>query len=294
MRRKIIKTIFGILLLVSIERFTYFQTAGFRLEKIAPDHAYESSVQTVAPSSEIKEALNQPYTFLGSGVQCYAFLSADKKSVLKLFKHYHMWPSSKILRQLPWPSSWLKQTLEERGKRMDQILNSCQLAYDSYRKESALLYIHLKPTTDLKIKTQIIDKLGISYEIDLDQMEFVLQERAELVPTHLNELMRQGEVQKAKEAISSLLDLILARSAQGIANLDPIVHRNFGFIENRAVEIDIGSFKLSAEIKKPYFYKRELFFETLQLKEWCQAHSPQLLDFLNEQVALRLCEETPL
>jgi hypothetical protein len=294
MRRKIVKIILGIVLLVSIERFTYFQTAGFRLEKIAPDHAYETALPSPELTPQIKEALEQPYTFLGSGVQCYAFLSADQKSVLKLFKHYHMWPSSKILRRLPFAQNWLKQTLGERSKRMDQILSSCELAYHSYKQESALFYIHLKPTDHLKTKLNIIDKLGICYEIDLDQMEFVLQERAELVPDHLDELMQKGEVQKAEEAIASLIDLIVARSRLGIANLDPIVHRNFGFIENRAVEIDIGSFKLSSEIKKPYLYKRELFFETLQLKEWCQGHHPKLVDYLNDQVALRLCEEAAL
>lgn len=234
-----------------------------------------------------RELLQQPFTFLGKGVQCYAFESADKTVVLKLFKHYHAWPSNSVLRELSLPSfleNKRKQTLLARYERVHAIYSSCKIAMEEMPEETGMLYLHLNPTSHLNQKLTFFDKLGIRHEINLDTTPFLLQKKGVVAFEKLSLLMKEGQVEKTKQAISSLLQLIVRRCEKGIVNTDPIVRRNMGYIGETAIEIDTGSFVKNAFCKKPYEIKREVFFETLELKEWLEKHHPDLLAYFQENL----------
>ncbi len=277
--KRCVKILFILGALIALHRFCYWQTAGFRLDKIQSELPFEPF-----PSScpmEIDAILKQPFTFLGSGVQCYAFLSQDGTAVLKVFKHYHAWPNNALLKKWNWGP--IDRIIHAREKRMEHIFNSCKIAYEEYREETGMLYLHLHRTDRFKRTVVLLDKIGIAHEIDLDQTAFALQKRADLVYPKLKALMEQGDLEGAHRAIDALLALIRKRCQKGIANSDPIVHRNFGYIDDAAVEIDIGSFSKDPFLKKPYAIKRELFYETLELEEWLQKY-PELLEYYRIQI----------
>ena len=278
--KKCVKILLILAALVGVERFCYWQTAGFRLDKIR-------SEMTPSAGSYESEVLNQPFTFLGSGVQCYAFLSQDGTTVLKVFKHYHSWPHNALLKQIDLP--FTAKVLRAREQRMQHIFGSCKIAYEDYQEETGMIYLHLDRTEHFKRSVTLVDKIGIAHQVDLDSVAFALQKRADLVFPHLDALMKKGDLKGAQQAIDSLLGLIQRRCQKGIANSDPIVRRNFGFIEGSAVEIDIGSFAKNPFLQKPYAIKRELFYETLELQEWLQKY-PELLEHFQTQINLLLHE----
>lgn len=270
-----------ILLIFGLERAIRTQTDGFRLEKIASDFPVKEEWE--APQSPLKEKLlNQSFTYLGSGVQCYAFLGEDEKTVLKVFKHYHFGLSSKILRKLPVPSflrEWKQTVLEKREKRIESIFSSAQLASDTLATQTGVLYLNLNPKKGIYPKVTLYDKIEIRREIDLSTTPFLLQKKADLLFSYLDTHKAQ-----TKQIIDSLFTCIDNRTKLGISNSDPIVHRNFGIFKGRVIEIDVGSFAKSPYVTRPLFFKRELFYETLELKNWVNAYVPELSDYFEEKL----------
>jgi len=94
----------------------------------------------------------------------------------------------------------------------------------------------------------------------------------------------------AKTCLESLLDLIFARCQTGVLDRDPIMKRNFGFIGEKAIEIDLGSFSLDAFLKSPRASKRTLFFETMKLRRWIKKNHPELYSFLEEKIQEKLSQ----
>lgn len=287
MRSFLFKFVLFVIGFIAIERFCHIQTEGFQLGKITSDEGYHAEWDTGPATVSLDPALSQTYTFLGSGGQCYAFVSADKRYVIKFFKQHHM-------RKLPWLEkmplpSFLNQCrmkiLADRGKRsMDRIFSSYKIAYEELKDETALIYLHLNKTDHFHKTLTIVDKLGIAHKIDLDKTEFALQHYADPSYGHLKKLIKARQIEEAKECLDSLFTLIVTRAQKGIADLDPVIKKNFGFIGNRAVEIDLGSFAWDEFEKRPSVYKKGLFYETQRLKKWLAKRSPELVDYFNAQL----------
>jgi hypothetical protein len=310
----LVKWTLGILLFLSIRQFCEKRTDGFWLQKLFSSDPTPSPLWDIPPLNDVErshldQALNQPFYFLGMGSECFTFLSQDKKTVIKFFKldqmrfvyfkrawakedHSALAVNSHWLNTLPLPSfldPYRKRVVGIRQFRIENTFNSCKIAWDYLREETGLVYLHLNPTTDLKKQLVVYDKIGIRYEIDLDSTRFVIQKRAELVTPKLKTLFREGKIEQAKECIDSLINLILDRCQKGIADRDPIIKQNFGFIGKKAVEIDTGSFSLNESMKIPFTHKRELYFETRELHDWLRTQAPSLADYLEERVNAVLC-----
>lgn len=244
--------------LVGIERFCYVQTAGFRLGKIHSDFVYQPAS---VGSQEKPDVLSQPFTFLGSGVQCYAFLSEDRTTVLKVFKHYHNMPITSFWKEVPLPplfQRWRAHILERRRARLHSIFSSCELAYREYKEETGLLFLHLNPTSTLNQKLILIDKLGIAHRIDLDQTSFILQKKVEMFSEKMESLRKKNDTAGMRACLDSLTTLIQNRCEKGIENSDLRLERNIGFIGTQAIEIDLGSFHKISDEERKREQKREL------------------------------------
>lgn len=290
MWKKTLKIFLALLLLVAVERFCYKQTAGFRIQKISTllPHREEWEVG----DNEVPTALlEQPYTFLGSGVQCYAFESADKKTVLKVFKHYHSVPSNDLLKNLSLPhflENYRQQLLQKRYRRLFAIFDSCKIAYEDLREQTGLVYLHLNRTHHLNKKLTLIDKIGNAHTIDLDTTAFLLQKKGELIFTKLSSFLKNGNTESAKHLIHSLVSIIAERTAKGIANTDPIIRRNFGYFENQAIEIDTGSFTKNPRLRTKQERNLEILWEVEELEQWLEKNSPQLIPFFQDEVRAHL------
>lgn len=286
-----------VLVFISIERFCHKQTEGFRIHKISSDLACDPKWDT-APLTEgqlldLKRQLSQPFYFLASGGQCYAFISADNAYVIKFFKHHHMRPHHWV-DNLPAPS-FLKPLQKKfssfRLNLLNRVFTSCKLAYDHLKEETALIYLHLNKTDHFHQKILIHDKLGIAHQVDLDGITFAFQHRASLACPTLKALYRDHNFTQAKQCIGSLIDLIILRSKCGIFDQDPHLKRNFAFIEDKAIEIDLGSFSYNPFLKRTNCWKKELFFETIQLKKWIKKNCPELSPFVESLILEKISEE---
>ncbi|HSX11968.1 MAG TPA: hypothetical protein VLF61_00565 [Rhabdochlamydiaceae bacterium] len=271
---------------ICIERFCHNITEGFRPHKILSTLPFNPDYATEPATEEVKKLLAQPFYFLSSGGQCYAFISQDQKTILKVFKHHHMRPES-ILNHVPLPSflePLRTKIVQERIERLHSIFSSFKLAHDRFKERTGLLYLHLNKTDDLQQTLTLVDSIGIAHTFDVDQLEFALQKKAILAYPKIHQCMKTGDRETAKACLKSLVELIVERSRAGLADRDPIVKRNFGFIDETAVEIDLGSFYEDALLTKPVAYKRELFFECIKLKSWVKKRYPELYPFLEETV----------
>lgn len=284
-KRILFKYTLALLALFAVERFCKWQTAGFRLDKLRSDFVFKPTYPQVEDPL-LATHLKQRFTFLGSGVQCYAFLGEDQKTVLKVFKHYHNVPVKGFLKSMPLPpllERWRASVEARRERRLNAIFSSCELANHALKSEAALLGAHLEPTTNLSQKITLIDKLGIAYGIDADTTAFVLQKRVEMLPEKIEALAKQNKQEEMRACLKSLVQLIAKRCKSGILNLDLRIDRNIGFSGLSAVEIDVGSFK-KLETLQPY--RSEVKRELKKLREWVEESYPELLDDVKHEIEM--------
>lgn len=297
---KILYKIFLVLLIfIAVQQFCRSQTRGFNMNKTVADFPNDPEWDLPTPSEKeqhaIQQILNQPFYFLGRGVQCYAFISKDQKSVLKIFKHYHMGPSSRLLRQLPLTKSLnklRKMTLDERKKRMRSIFESLKIATLDLKQETGTLFVHLNTTHERFPSLQVFDAIGCAHVLSLDQTPFVLQKKAELLYPTLEKALASENYEDSKQMLFKLVDLIISRSKKGICNSDPVLKRNLGCIKDKAIEIDIGSFSKNPFLSSDCAIKREIIYETLELKEWLESKSLPLKKELEGYLKTLLSEES--
>lgn len=296
-------------LFIGLQQVIELKTRGFYLQKIVSDDLYDNPDWDVSIAAEQEQAvlrtLNQPFTFLGAGSEAFAFLSADEQYVLKFFKLDAVRPvyvlrglfaedhSSKAgtlsslytqCENLPWRLDAItKRVLGMREYRIGRTFYSLKRAYDNLREETGLMYLHLNPTSHIHQKLILYDPNGIAHQIDADTSRFYVQKRAIPLEKHFLALKKNQEHERAKKSIASLCRLIVDRCRKGFADRDPY-NKNFGFIDDRAIEIDTGSFIPDSQMKEPFLYKRELLFVTLELRKWAKYHYPELLDIMTSEI----------
>ncbi len=251
--------IFSKLLLVlgiflAVNRFCYVKTDGFALYKIVSPFAFNPHWEVPSQSTDgLQEIFDQPFHYLARGAQSYVFLSEDGRTVIKFFRLYHLrpplWMTALTLPLTLQPFRMGKML--EKWQELDKNFQSYRIACEDLKEETGLLYLHLNKTSHLKKTLTLYDKIGVVHHIDLDQMEFLVQKRADLVYPTIDALVKTEGADAAKEAITSLLNLLYQRSQKGIFDKDPDICTNFGFIGKTPVQIDIGRFRRQAAPKNP-------------------------------------------
>lgn len=232
-------------------------------------------------TEDINPLFEQTFSYLKKGCQSHVYVSDDQKYVLKFFKQ-HIYEPRSFLERIPFLPQGKR--LLEKKKELNDALQSCAIAFRNFKEETALLYVHLTPTNCLKQKVVLRDKRGKEHMIDLDKTLFIVQKRAALLYPHISELINKGDERGAKETIRSLFSLLESLGKRGVVDNDPILRKNFGFIGNRAVQIDIGSLHIDPSRIDTDHYKYDLHNITLNLRVWLQKNQPQLLPFFDEQL----------
>ena len=289
----LLKVIFFIACFICVERFCHSITEGFRPHKILSSLCYNPDFATPSPTSEeltsIKTLVSEPFYFLGSGGQCYAFESKNGV-IIKVFKHHHMRPDS-FLNRLILPhflEPARQKIIRLRKERLQEIFLSFKLAHEHFKENTGLLFLHLNKTNYLQQKVTLVDNIGIAHVFDLDKLEFALQKKAVLAYPKLQACMKMNDVAAAKRCLNSLIDLMVERSKSGLADRDPVMKRNFGFIGEKAIEIDLGSFYADPLLVNPAAYKKRLFCESLKLKRSIHKRYPELYPFLEEKIRMTI------
>lgn len=276
-----LKVFLCLVLLLVVERLCHRATEGFQVNFIkTPSRitSFEKEVANLPLSKEMRNLLMQPFYFLGSGAQCYAFISEDGSYVLKVFKQHNFFIPS-FLTTWPLPpflQKFCQDLIQAQQIKRESFMRSCVIAATSWKEETGMLYLHLAPSLDTDFSVTLVDKLNIAHRIPAHTLQFAIQKRAELVTPTLSRLLQKGHLQEAEACIHSLMHLIQTRCQKGIGDRDPVVRRNFGFIEGKAVEIDIGSYFDNPFLKTDPLYTRDLYFEIRNLQGWLHNHHPEL------------------
>jgi hypothetical protein len=219
---------------------------------------------------------------LSSGGTSFAFLGADGSTVLKLFKHQHLTSESwlfniRLPHDVPRIQKIIKRESQLHHKRTPFFFTSCTLAYRELKDETGILFLPLHKDPRFHKRIRLIDRLGYALEVDLSQTEFALQRRATPLFDHLKSLLDEDRLLDAKQAIQSLIHLLEKRCRKGIADRDPHLSLNFGYVDGQVIEFDIGSFSSHPLLAHEAAVKKELFFATYELRQWLEKRSPELL-----------------
>jgi hypothetical protein len=274
-----------------VGKWCHTQTDGFQLTHItsplAASPRWELPSLTKEEKADLKNALSRPFTYLDSGGQTYAFISEDKRLVLKLFKMHHLTQYSFLYkRSFPGVADLLRlQLLSLQKCKLFRAFDSSALAYTHLREQTGLLYLNLNPDPQLQnLSVTLIDKLGIRHKIDLSHTPFALQLCAQNAFKVLRRHIKNHDLEAGKKVIDEILLCLKERHAQGIIDIDPSLRRNMGLTQERAIAIDIGAFfiadyPLSAQ---------ELVADTLRMHRWLEKRSFELTAYFDKQL-----QETP-
>lgn len=275
--------------LVCTERFFHSLTDHFGYPSITSNLCYHKEWEITIDEhdwTETKKALDQPYTYLGSGSQSYVFLSEDKKYILKFFKHKR-WTLNPLIEFLPLPHSLnakRNQWKQKKKETVESTFRSCLTAYQEFKEETGVFFIHLNKTTFDQSVT-LKDFLGFKHQINLGSVAFVLQKKAIPTDTYLLSLKKEGKIEEAQKALASLLAFTVKRAHKGYCDKDPHLIRNFGFIGGKAVEIDIGGFYHDPKKDLHYFYTHEMEEIEKKLLPWMQKNYAELTPYAKKALA---------
>lgn len=278
-------------------RIWFHWTDGFRLEYISsdfePDQKWEARELTSRENEHVEKALSQQFFYIGKGCQSYCFESEDGQYVLKFLKYkryrpqfYYYWFSF-----LPNHEKFMERKIQYKRGRLESLWKSWLLAFDKLPEETALIYVHLNKSGHLKKNVTIRDKAGYSYDLDMDQMEFLLQKRGELFCAGINRLMSEGRERDAKLALTRLFKMILSEYQRGFADMDYALMQNTGMIDEKPFQLDVGGFEYDPSVKNPEVFHQELYNKYYDFRLWLEKYHPSLLDHVNRELEKEMGEK---
>ncbi|MBI3237117.1 MAG: hypothetical protein HYZ48_05420, partial [Chlamydiales bacterium] len=205
----------------------------------------------------IERILKQKFTYFNKGSQSFVYISEDKQYILKFLKQDKIHPNT-WLAYLPFSFNPHYQKALFLRKKLESTFSAIKTAFLDFQKETGLLYVHLNKTSSLNKKITLFDRKGNLHIVDLDKTSFLIQKRANLIYVRIAELMAQSEAENAKKIISSVFSLIDALGKKGVVDNDPILRKNFGLIDDLAVQIDIGRMRIDPERIVNLQHKQEI------------------------------------
>jgi hypothetical protein len=274
-------------ILVSVIYLLNRNPPGFSLDKICstfePSRKWEISKISEADKQEIHKILFQDFNYLGSGEECIAFQSADSKYVLKFFRTRQLTPKNWLkLIPLPGLEQYRFKKIDKRILRHQELFTSYKMAYEDLKEETGLIFIHLNKTKDLKIKIRLYDRMRRCYRINLDDYEFILQKKGQLVSDRITALMQKGNRQGALDALNILVKHVVKQCKKGYIDRDVEINPNYGFVGDKVIHFDVGRIVHDEDAKHPSYYQREVLRVGEMLEEWLKVQYPELLPGLEE------------
>jgi hypothetical protein len=277
---------------MALQMFCHKQTRGFRpywiLSNLPNDPRWEVPPLSQEAQKKIDALLDQPFTFLGAGGWSFAFLGEDKKTVLKFYRHTHFCPAQ-ILKNFSFKKLLLQNDPWPKNTYYFQEFNfqSCSNLYSLVKERTGILYVHINKTQGKHKPVTLYDNIGVRHTIDLDKTEFIVQKKAELVFPHLEKLAKEKKYDEAKHCIDEMFNCLLALCKNGLRDCDRSLKNNFGYTEDGAVTLDLSSFVLDENLKKPGQYRREIINKTAKFAHILRKKCSSELFAHYEQ---RLCE----
>ncbi|CDZ80053.1 hypothetical protein BN1013_00558 [Candidatus Rubidus massiliensis] len=272
-------------------RIYYRATDDFRLGNIKYELPFNPKWEVDLPDRQkLKTIFSQNFFYLGKGAQSYAFVSEDQKYVVKFFKFKHL--KNNIFSNLIPPVYPFKDYKEKQSLRKKRKLNSVfegyHLAYLFHRSDSGLIYIHLNQTDYLNLNVNIKDKIGFERNIALDDVVFILQEKAKTTKNALCDNLEKGNLSEVKQKIRRIFDLYLTEYSKGLYDQDHGVLSNTGFVGEKAIHLDTGKLIKNEEVKQKTFWQNDLKKVATKFEHWIKINYPEYYPDLAEEIASNL------
>lgn len=240
-----VRAVCVVILFFSIPALWKEVNKGFRLEKLL---LAEGVIGDASACINWDGKLRQDFYYLGQGTQSYVFASEDGKHVLKLFRFEQA--SNPVYRFIRTKIRGKKLRLSRQAQ-IQRLFSACRIAEQLASEETALEFLHLHASQVGLVRLHLPVQ-GV-WEVNLDRYCFALQEKAERI---FPSLLASNPEQRERK-LASFQALLEKRAAKGIVNLDSDLHRNFGFIGDRAIEMDFGAYEVVsrevAEKNKTHF-----------------------------------------
>lgn len=285
-------------------RLYYRLTDDFRFSNMTYSLPFEAPWKVPPLSSEEREQLaqilDQKFSYIGKGAQCYAFASADQQYVLKFFKFKHLKPNFLVdlIPPIPPLKSFKQQCIERKKRKLIGVFNGYDLAFRENRNDSELIYLHLLPTQDLNLKATVVDKIGFERIIDLDDVVFLVQRKGETLRTRMQRLLKNGRLEEAEQAIASIINMYIKEYQKGIYDHDHGVMHNTGFVGSQPFHLDVGKLNKDERVKDVAVYKKDLEHVLWKIDVWIKAsypsYYPRFTAFLSHEYAQRVGESIDL
>lgn len=298
---KFFKTLFIFFLcfccLYGLTRLYYAVTGGFTIGNITSDLAFDQRWVTHEPSGieqeEIDRALNQQYVYLGKGCQAYVFESEDGQYVLKFFKYQRFRPQWWLnnLVSIPAIEQYQQYKASQKKNKLDNVFRSWKIAFEDLSRETGVVYVHLNKSNDLHKIMTIRDKMGLSHQIDLDQMEFLVQHKAKMLCPTLETMIDRKEIAQAELLIDRLLSMVLLEYLRGYADNDHALMQNTGVWEGFPIHIDVGQFIYNSSVKDPAVFRQELYDKMYKFHLWLKKRHAELALHLQNRLVAIIGEE---
>jgi len=230
-------------------------TQGFRVSKLYFDCPNQIGWD-IPLDPTIHAALQKKYRFLGKGMQSYVFTSDDGEYVIKLFRFDKL----------------------ESPQQCQNFFAACTIAHNLLSEETGLLYLHLNLSEGNLPILHCTDAIGRKYHLPLDNLRFALQKKA--LPLTDTLVKASKNPVDMKNRIDQFVHLLNERSKKRVLNSDGNLKRNFGFLEDRAIELDFGNFVIDEETDSLDETKKF----ALQLRKWLEKNAPDWVAYLDERL----------
>lgn len=259
-------------------RVYFHLTDDFRISNISFQMPVKEEWD-IAPlsSSEqdfVNQILSQQFTYIGKGAQSYVFGSEDGSYVIKFFKFKHLKPSwvVDLLPDIEPFSTYKKKVAARKARKLYGVFNSYRLAYETNREESGLIFIQLNPTQEQKEVT-LVDKIGFTRNVEINSIPFIIQYKGETLRDVLSNLLKENQVETAKQRIDQVFDLYMSEYRKSIYDHDHGVMHNTGFYQNKPFHLDVG--KLNSFEYTPEFCYDDLHKVAFKIAKWTRHQFPE-------------------
>lgn len=234
--------------------------------------------------NQAQQILRQPFHYMGKGRQFYVYESQDSQWVLKFIKcqRVNEWYEKSAL------FAWIKQLRQQRNRekfeKTADLFRSMQLAAGPLSDLSGVLCTHLQQKPEFKTEVTITDSLGITHLIAIDDVPFILQKKAQRVFPVLDELYIRGDDEGLERRANQLITLFETLACRGCIDIDDgaIARNNIGFLSDRAVFIDIGTFRTASDVKERF---KQDISRLNPVYQWLKKKDPTLAYAFNQKLA---------
>ena len=280
----------AITLVYGAGRLYFSVTGGFCLSNIKSNFTYDSRWTTRALSEaeqkDVNRILSQEFRYLGKGCQSYVFISEDGEYVVKFFKYQRFRPQFwlRYLTFIPPVSNYYDKKIGQKKEKLEALFTSWKIAYEELQPETGLVYVHLNHTDSLPGRFCFYDKIGMKHVVNMNEMQFLIQKRADMLCPTIEKWMAEGKEEETKLLLSSLIAMINSEYHRNLADNDHALMQNTGVYCSLPVHVDVGQFVRNEEISNPAFYHQELFNKAYKFRIWLQQRYPQLLQHVDEEL----------